>query len=76
MAKQGVLSSFTSMRRRRTFFVRGRGGRRRLGVGTPCWHYNCQGSSCGSSSEKGCWVDPCKEGVPIVKQDLSGRPAM
>ena len=22
------------------------------------------------------WVDPCTEGAPIVRQDLSGRPAM
>ena len=22
------------------------------------------------------WVDPCTEGAPIIRQDLSGRPAM
>ena len=22
------------------------------------------------------WVDPCTEGAPTVRQDLSGRPAM
>ena len=22
------------------------------------------------------WADPCTEGAPIVRQDLSGRPAM
>ena len=22
------------------------------------------------------WADPCAEGAPIVRQDLSGRPAM
>ena len=22
------------------------------------------------------WADPCTEGAPLVRQDLSGRPAM
>ena len=29
-----------------------------------------------SSYEKGLWADPCTEGAPMVRQDLSGRPAM
>ena len=28
------------------------------------------------NEKNGHWEDPCTEGAPIVRQDLSGRPAM
>ena len=29
-----------------------------------------------AKGKKAHWADPCTEGAPIVRQDLSGRPAM
>ena len=30
----------------------------------------------GTAMVGGSWAGPCTEGAPIVRQDLSGRPAM
>ena len=33
-------------------------------------------SCCSQKRKNAHWADPCTEGAPIVRQDLSGRPAM
>ena len=33
-------------------------------------------ASKGQKRKNGHWADPCTEGAPIVRQDLSGRPGM
>ena len=44
----------------------------------PLPNEKCVGSNpAATRNEKNAhWTDPCPEGAPIVRQDLSGRPAM
>ena len=45
---------------------------------TSSWNAPGRGfeSCCTQKRKNAHWADPCTEGAPIVRQDLSGRPAM